>query len=751
MLCFGAQAAPRIVHVSNVTELIAAIGDVGNPDFGDIDEVNILLAPGEYQLTEFLGSGLALPELTTSGIDVTIKPADTLSLVTLIGGGPGSNFGLIGFRPSDVTSSSYLSIKNITIRDFHTEGNGAVMSVDTAEHAFAGAFTRFRLADCLVMNVAASNGGVVHVSGQDGATSIRLDRCRVDGAVATGNGGVAHQTIGGGISLFDNDVSNASAGNRGGVVYAKGANSAQVAGNTIRTSHATSQLGSHFYINGQSINVTGNEFNINPDSQDDKLVSVGGGPDNAHVAVSNNTFINVPTGGAAIVDLGGTLIGADVTFWLNAVETQKGGQCTDHPFASTELNLISLGGNGTNDLNCTAFDHPGDIIAPDLLIRKTPPDFGLLDPISPLVDVSAFDTCPAARTSSLHDVGNLPKPQACNPPGQPGVLPCGYKDIRGLARPQDGDLDGVFSCDAGAYEVQGGADIGAPQSGAYFDIAHDQEGYFAEVLDGGHVVISVFTYKRDGTGAAWYTGLGNVVGNSFVVDDMLLSKGGVFGAGFDANNITRTAVAGFSANFPDCQSTTTPGRWVIDPVDNISFSDPQGSVSDAELDTLLEEQIQVSTRLSQIVDCGAGNPAVLTTGTQARLQLQSENAYRSGNYFDPARSGEGILVEVLTDGSIIVIWYTFDPQGNPMWILASGTLTGNSVTLDARYPTAFTHFGSTFDTSEIVLSNWGTLTLEFITCNSLRFSYNSTIAEYGSGNHNYVRLTKLAGLNCPAL
>ena len=44
-------------------------------------------------------------------------------------------------------------------------------------------------------------------------------------------------------------------------------------------------------------------------------------------------------------------------------------------------------------------------------------------------------------------------------------------------------------------------------------------------------------------------------------------------------------------------------------MDNIGITDPLGAVSDAELDTLLEEQIQVSMRLSQIVDCPTSDPA----------------------------------------------------------------------------------------------------------------------------------------------
>jgi len=47
-----AHAGVRIVHVSTATELVAAIGGVGHPDFGEVDDVQILLAPGDYAMNQ---------------------------------------------------------------------------------------------------------------------------------------------------------------------------------------------------------------------------------------------------------------------------------------------------------------------------------------------------------------------------------------------------------------------------------------------------------------------------------------------------------------------------------------------------------------------------------------------------------------------------------------------------------------------------------------------------------------------------
>src|SRR5688572_24225781 len=55
----------------------------------------------------------------------------------------------------------------------------------------------------------------------------------------------------------------------------------------------------------------------------------------------------------------------------------------------------------------------------------------------------------------------------------------------------------------------------------------------------------------------------------------------------------------------------------------------------------------------------------------------------SGSWYSPARSGEGLIVQVLDNGSVIAIWFTFPPAGSSAkqaWILAQGgVIDGNRV------------------------------------------------------------------------
>ena len=323
------------------------------------------------------------------------------------------------------------------------------------------------------------------------------------------------------------------------------------------------------------------------------------------------------------------------------------------------------------------------------------------------------------------DENGIPQPQPGSPVIESGPvdfvnneLPCLYKDLNGLGRPQDFDLDGVFTCDRGPVEVQGGPDIGAPQSAAFYDTGRNGEGVFVEILANGMAVISFYTYSPDGMNMVWFVGLGHVVGNSVVVDELQMVTGGVFGAGFDPEKIIRTRVGGMSLVFPDCDAMDSPGI--------LNFT--------AEPDSGFENLLQKAFRLTSIFNCDGAVPAA--------------NAHRSGAFYAPDRSGEGIFVQWLSDGRVVIVFYTFDSDGNPFWLtsVVDGSLVDdNTVTADMLYAGGKTKFGASFDPAEVDLLPWGTITLTYTDDNNLSFTYDSSVAGFGAGGYAYTRLTKLLG------
>jgi hypothetical protein len=301
----------------------------------------------------------------------------------------------------------------------------------------------------------------------------------------------------------------------------------------------------------------------------------------------------------------------------------------------------------------------------------------------------------------------------------PAILPCPWIDQRGTARPQDGSNDGVFECDIGAIEAIGPGSIVDGHSGAFYNASRDGEGIYVEILNSTTAIIYTFTYRPDGSGPSWFIGVAEIRGNSLIVKDLLRPIGTSFGSGFDAADIEFTAAGSMNVVVPNCV-----------------LASPGGSVAyTGEPDIGYEALITRAVRLSNITGCGPETP--------------SPNAGLSGSYFDPTRDGEGIVVEWLTNGTVLVVFFTYDENDNQLWLLGIGTPNGNTVTMDALYASSVTSWGSDFDPDEVTISVWGTFTLTWTECGGVRFEYTSNVGNYGNGMHDYTRLSTLSGTTCP--
>jgi len=121
----------------------------------------------------------------------------------------------------------------------------------------------------------------------------------------------------------------------------------------------------------------------------------------------------------------------------------------------------------------------------------------------------------------------------------------------------------------------------------------------------------------------------------------------------------------------------------------------------------------------------------------------------TGSWFDPAQSGHGLMIEVLSDKRVLAMWFAFNPEGNQQaWFGGVGTYSGNTATIsDVALPTGG-RWVPNFDPNAIVRNPWGSLTLTFTDCTHGRIDFNS-VRGYGSGSMNLLRLTQPAGLTCP--
>jgi len=118
--------------------------------------------------------------------------------------------------------------------------------------------------------------------------------------------------------------------------------------------------------------------------------------------------------------------------------------------------------------------------------------------------------------------------------------------------------------------------------------------------------------------------------------------------------------------------------------------------------------------------------------------------YVAGSWFNPATSGQGLLVEATTGSSVFgMAWFTWTPTGALDWFIGSGTYSGNQVDL-----TVFHFTGGRFnDPAPVQGTEAGTARFILKTCTTADFQYNLSNPPRGSGT---IPLQKLlpAGAGC---
>lgn len=123
----------------------------------------------------------------------------------------------------------------------------------------------------------------------------------------------------------------------------------------------------------------------------------------------------------------------------------------------------------------------------------------------------------------------------------------------------------------------------------------------------------------------------------------------------------------------------------------------------------------------------------------------------SGAWFDPARDGEGIIVQFLADGRAIAFWFTYPAsgeEGEQAWMLAQeGVVDGDTLRFASVVRPQGARFGAAFDPAAVRAESWGTLELRFANCGEATLSWSGPAA-YGNGSRTLRRLSSLNELDC---
>lgn len=135
--------------------------------------------------------------------------------------------------------------------------------------------------------------------------------------------------------------------------------------------------------------------------------------------------------------------------------------------------------------------------------------------------------------------------------------------------------------------------------------------------------------------------------------------------------------------------------------------------------------------------------------------------YVSGSYYNPQRSGEGLLVEVGSAQLLVVTWFSFDQSGSPFWLVGAAhacpSFSGNCPS-PGRYAEvelrAFKGggFAGQFDPSSVSNRVWGKARLEWTNCSTLRIQLTQTHTAAdlptASGELVWTRLTSIEYAGC---
>lgn len=257
-------------------------------------------------------------------------------------------------------------------------------------------------------------------------------------------------------------------------------------------------------------------------------------------------------------------------------------------------------------------------------------------------------------------------------------------------------------------------------TGSWYEPATSGQGIEVEVYPAapGSIFASWFTYDTTVGGAdhqRWYTAFGSMVAGQPIVPLTIYQN---TGGSFDAPPTTNGQPVGTATlYFNSC----TSGSF------SYSFSDGTGRVGTIPL-----------TRLTQNVTCSFATP--YPTNPDFAL---------SGNWFEPATSGQGFTVEVNPNsGAFFLAWYTYIPNGTAAgavgqrWYVAQGPFTSGMRSVPV---TIYEVTGGIFDTPTPPgqkTDQVGTGTMAFQSCSAATFSYNFTSGT-SSGLSGMINLTRV--------
>jgi hypothetical protein len=129
------------------------------------------------------------------------------------------------------------------------------------------------------------------------------------------------------------------------------------------------------------------------------------------------------------------------------------------------------------------------------------------------------------------------------------------------------------------------------------------------------------------------------------------------------------------------------------------------------------------------------------------VNLPNLRAAMSGNWFNPDQSGHGVQIEILDNARAVIAWYTYDGAGEPLWLFGVGTVRVDGIEAELS---VFRGGRPPLDWAQAEPGSepWGSVQLSFSGCDQGLLAWDSTDPDFGSGELEIQRLTRLQGQRC---
>jgi len=276
----------------------------------------------------------------------------------------------------------------------------------------------------------------------------------------------------------------------------------------------------------------------------------------------------------------------------------------------------------------------------------------------------------------------------------------------------------------GEFDYCFGKTIGDPPmtaSGSWFDPERPGEGLSYMLLDDGQTLIHWFTYAPEDDlprRQSWLVGNRQINHPGF--DGLLLAgpQGGSFGQGLPNPQNYINDVFGDLV-----MAWTNEGRF-----------ESRQSLASVMTQVPVDQNLGL-VQLSRLAGTTCDN--------------QSPFQQYSGAWYNPDRTGEGFVVEVLPDDRAVVYWFTYQPDDSGLhaWMVGDGRIdSSENANEEAQveltlFQTDGGVFGPQFDPTEVSLFEWGTLEIRFESSEMGQVQWDGP-AEYGTGEYPLQRLAQ---------